>query len=236
MAALAPGIRLVGAPSFHDPLPWGERLRLNTGVDFDADRVVPRADWRPPSPDELRLLIGAAGTGADTGACLALFNIPQRLRTQWWALAASESPDAPDSADAFTEFARQVLEYLQFKQMLLPAACTVEVVVHPPGQASLRLATGGLTAPAAPDGVLATINLGDEVSTRVLLNHVDGPMALPIHARARAFLSACRDYPLVQIALHPGEGLWLPHEPVILDGDTRGRSDIDVQLLIRRGG
>ncbi|HEV8063116.1 MAG TPA: hypothetical protein VGP68_24760 [Gemmataceae bacterium] len=46
-------------------------------------------------------------------------------------------------------------------------------------------------------------------------------------------MAANRDYPLFRVKLAPGDGIWLPHSSVAFDGDTRGRTEVDVQLLIR---
>ncbi len=232
MTPLQPGIRVVSALRFHNPLAWIDRLRLNSGVEIDAGRTWPRSDWRLPSPDEVALLVAA---DADSGAALALFNLPLRLHAQWWELAAPEPAGAAQSATAFQGFAREILDYLQFKQLPLPPACTLEVLATTPGQPTTRPNGGGLTAVPPFDGWVGGINLADEEAGLVFLNLGDAqlPGSGTVHARAQLFLSGACDYPLVRIALRPGEGFWLPPAAIVVDGDTRGRQEIDVQLLIR---
>jgi hypothetical protein len=210
MPILEPGIRLVTAPHFHFARSWEERVRINSGVTIEAGRVTPRDDWRPASAEELALLTASTG---DPAAELALFNIPARLHARWWILAAEEGGDVP-----FQEFGREVIEFLQFKQLPLPARCTVSAVIHEPGLASTKPDAGGLTADPAHADMLAGINLSDEESALVFGN-------------LAARLSAC-DYPVIRVALQPGEGFWLPRMPIAHDGDTRGRSEIDVQLVL----
>jgi hypothetical protein len=229
MTPLRPGVGIVNAPRFQATRPWPDRLRINSGVVIDGSRILPRDDWRPLTPEELALVTGADG---DPAAALALFNIPERLRAQWWTLA----DDDPASSAAFSAFAAEILEYLQFKRLPLPPVCAFAVMIQAPGQPSTHPDLGGLTAEPPGGPVLGGINLGDEASAVVFLNL--GPAqfhesAEPPPARARAFLTTYPDYPLVQLALQPGEGFWLPHGPLILDGDTRGRTEIDVRLEIR---
>jgi len=63
-------------------------------------------------------------------------------------------------------------------------------------------------------------NLSDEESALVFLNLAATP-------------TAQSDYPVIRIALQPGEGFWLPRIPIAHDGDTRGRTEVDVQLVLR---
>ena len=237
MTLLKPGIRLVNAPRFHSVRPWIDRLSLNSGVVHNAGRILARDDWRPLTPEELALL---TATGGDLAEALVLFNIPERLHARWWVLVADESGDA-----AFQEFGREVIEFLQFKQLPLPAKCTVSAVVHVPGLASTKPNAGGLTADPACAGMLAGINLSDEEATLVFLNlgAVHLAALVPklslettgesLREQAHAFLTAGSDYPVIRVALQPGEGFWLPRMPIAHDGDTRGRIDVDVQLRLR---
>lgn len=237
MAPLKPGIRVINAPRFHSGRPWLDRLRLNGGVLDNAGRILARDDWRPPTPEELQLLTAPAGDPADA---LALFNIPDRLHGEWWSLEADEDADA--RRVAFQKYAGAVIEYLQFKQLPLPPACAVEVVIQAPGLASTRPNLGGLTA--EQPGVVVGINLSDEESALIFLNLGHAHLAadpipadakIPFTERVRSFLARHIDYPLVKVSLRPGEGFWLPSLPMVIDGDTRGRTEIDVQLVIRAG-
>jgi hypothetical protein len=236
MTRLQPGLRVANAPHFHNARTWADRLRLNSGVAIGADRVVPLEDWRPPSPDELPLLTAADG---DPAAALALFSIPDHLHARWWSLAATEPDSAEAGQAAFQAFAREILDFLHFKQLPLPPACVLEVVLQAPGQPSTRPQTGGLTAELPRPGVLGGINLGDEESAVVFLNLGAAQLAAPgglgpnrLGELARTFWTGCSDYPVTRLALAPGEGFWLPHGPLVMDGDTRGRTDVDVLLQL----
>jgi hypothetical protein len=231
MAVLQAGIRLVNAAHFHQVRSWAERVRVNSGVTIETGRVLPRDDWRAPSPDELALLTACDGDPAES---LALFNIPERLYARWWALAAEGLND-----DAFQEYGREVMEFLHFKQLPLPPRCTISAVVNAPGLASTKPDTCGLTVDPACPGMIAAINLSDEEAALVFLNlgaaHLAARTAapVPLHEHAHTFLTACSDYPVIRLALQPGEGFWLSPMPIAHDGDTRGRSEVDVQLVLR---
>jgi hypothetical protein len=217
MADLEPGIRLVNAVHFHPARSWAERVRINSGVTIEAGRMTPRDDWRAASAAELALLTASTG---DPMEAIALFNIPKRLHDHWWNLEADQDSDAVTKQAAFREYARELIDYLQFKQLPLPARCTVSAVVHEPSLASTKPNAGGLTADPASTDMLAGINLSDEESALVFVN------------LAAVHLSACSDYPVIRVALQPGEGFWLPRFAIAYDGDTRGRSEIDVQLVL----
>jgi hypothetical protein len=117
-------------------------------------------------------------------------------------------------------------------------------VLSGPGQASTHSQVGGFAGGQPAPGLLGSINLSDEATALIFLNLGDTQLAdrLPslagtalVHEKARAFLEACRDYPLTRLNLRPCEGYWLPGNPLVTDGDTRGRGEVDVQLLIRLG-
>jgi hypothetical protein len=239
MAPLESGILIGHAPRFHLARSWNERLQVNSGVIVDSDRLWPRDDWRNPSVDELRLL-----TTADEAApAVRLFNIPPKIRDRWWQFAAGESASPPGrAAPTFEQIAGEVIEFLQFKRLPLPAASTLEVVVNAPGQPSTRPNLGGLTAEPTWPGMIGGINLGDQESSLILLNLGEAHLrssdsgisrADRFHDRVRAFLTTHDGYPLLRVRLLPCEGYWLPAGTVAFDGDTRGQTEIDVQLIIK---
>jgi len=237
MVPLEPGIRVNYAPRFHSARDWSARLSLNSGVEIAAGRVIPRNDWRPPTLEELALLVAADVEPAGT---LALFNIPDRLLQRWWELAATEPADADSGSEAFQKFANEILEFLHFKQIPLPPACVLEVVLNAPGLSSTRLQSPGLTTEPLCPSLLGGINLSDEESAQLFLNLGSQQMGAKsfsgsLFEQAAAFVASNSDYPFVRLTLLPGEGYWLPIGGLLLDGDTRERSDIDVELLIRTG-
>lgn len=217
------GARLVQAPRFHNSRAWAERLHINSGIERVGATLIPRDDWRSPTMEELARLTGGPAVGDDD---VALFHVPEYLRRRWW-----ESP-APEGGPAFAAYAREMAEFLQFKAVPLPSPCTFEVRVSAPGRPTIRgTGLGGSW------GEVGGINLGDAASSLVVLNLTprqlqervpgDGP---PGHR----FLEAYPGYPLVRVALLPGDGWLLPPCGLVADGDTRGMSEIDVTLLLRR--
>lgn len=240
MARLEPGIRIGNARHFHTAGSWTDRLRVNSGVMIDANRFWPREDWRPLSAEELPLLTTLE---ADSEGSLQLFNIPQSLHARWWEVAAAQASTPGQEGVAFRKFAGEMLEYLRFKRLPLPEACAFEVLVNGPGQPSVRPELGGLTAALPSEGMLGGVNLGDEEAALILLNLgapelnqrlTRSPSAESFFGQVRAFLEQQPDYPLMRIALSPGEGYWLPAGQLAFDIDTRGRTEVDVQLLIRK--
>jgi len=207
---LQPGIALGVAARFHVRSRWAERLRLNSGIERVDAGLHPRADWRPPTADELSVLVDEAPPGVNP-LRTNLLAIPARLRAAWW--------DHVDQA-GYERFASDLLDFLRFKDVSLPALCEIEVTVSRPDQTGTRLHEANNAGP------LAVVNLGDEASHIVMSN-------LPPPAMADGFFEARSAYPLVRIDLDPGEGLWFPPCGVICDGWTREKRELDVLLTIR---
>jgi hypothetical protein len=204
---LEAGCRFCDAPRFHPAVEWADRLRLNCGVVRAGDHLVPEGTWRPPTEAELALLLapGEAGDGAwEQHVCV--FAVPEHLRSSWWDRVAAAGDGPPDLAP----FARAFSDFAQFKKMPLPARCSFDLVVTPPGR------------PAATGPFVAGVNLGDERTSLILLNR---PPTL------RFFVDFPR-YPLVRLDLGPGEGVRLPPDGVVLERCPSDK-DVDVWLAIR---
>jgi hypothetical protein len=140
-------------------------------------------------------------------------------------------------SEEFKKFAKDVLEYLLFKKLPLPPECAFEVILTAPGQPSTRPNAGGLLA-VRGTVLLGGINLSDEEASVVFLNHLGNASpnatSTSIEEQQRTFLLENREYPLTRIKLRPCEGYWLPPRSIIMDRDTRGRTELDVHLAIRR--
>ncbi len=238
MAPLEPGIRVGLAPHFQNTRPVSERLQLNSGVISDAGRIWPRTDWRAPSAEELAMLTA----GEEDPGVLRLFHIPERLRARWWEFAAGQESEASKSALTFTQVAGEISEFLGFKRLPLPRPSTLEVVVHAPDLPSIKPAMAGLAAPLPWTGLCGGINLGDQETSLVVINlgerqvrerRLECSVETPFLDRVGVFLTAHPEYPVLRIRLQPGEGYWLPATELGFDCDTRGRGEVDVQLLIR---
>jgi hypothetical protein len=265
---LEPGFALTVAPRFHLPGAWADRLRINTGVEGRGEHFFPRADWRPPAPEELALLAngGEAPAAPDEfrPEALSLFHVPEHLRRRWWDLAARQGNPAAIDAEGFQAFLRAVVDFCGFKGLPLLPSCAFDLVVAAPGQASTRVdAAAGCLAglafdpppncsPPPAEGAtcpLGAVNLGDEVTSLVLVNlpaarlrdrlrtAPEAPGVCPtLGELARRFLTSFPDYPLVRILLRPGDGYWLPAGGAVTDGYTMDKQEPDVLLLVRRAG
>jgi hypothetical protein len=196
---LQAGFSLVTAPRFHPRRPWADRLRLNDGIEREGTHVHPRPDWRPPTADELALLVqehpGRESSSQPISArgnpetarsrdhresCLdpreaGLLAIPTRLREAWWAGAECGATLTEQDA-SYQRFVTAVLEFLRFKRLPLPARCEADVMASRPDLRGNRLdpRTGelnglGFSAPG-PLRTVGVINLGDEATHVVLLN------------------------------------------------------------------
>jgi hypothetical protein len=260
---LEPGFALTVAPRFHLPGAWPERLRVNSGAEARDGGFFPRADWRPPAPEELALLTGDDGAPAAPDRfrteALSLFHVPEHLRRRWWDLAARQANPAGVDAVEFEAFLRAVVDFCRFKGLPLPLTCAFYVVVTAPGRASTRVdAAAGCLAGLAFDlppaegpapRPLGAVNLGDEATSLVFLNLPASRLQDRLRAAAgalgdcptlselaRRFLSSFPAYPLVRVLLAPGDGYWLPAGSVIADGYTVDKQEPDVLLLIRQPG
>src|SRR5262249_28863080 len=86
---LQPGGRVVVPPPFHRPAEWAQRLRVGTGVAETDGSFFPQPSWRPPTTDELALLVRAADgptTAEELEASVCLFQLPGHVRSEWWKL------------------------------------------------------------------------------------------------------------------------------------------------------
>ncbi|MCI0701548.1 MAG: hypothetical protein L0241_10740 [Planctomycetia bacterium] len=162
---LLPGCRICVAPKFHLDADWLTRISVGTGVEELEGKFFPRGPWRPPTSDELALLVAPSEpTPTSRGLpmldarpvaspththppdnSLCLFQLPEHLRDAWWDLfdAAAE---ADEPVKGFDEFAEKVAEFLTFKQ-LNTSGTQMEVLVSAANERSIRVdpATGQLS-------------------------------------------------------------------------------------------
>jgi hypothetical protein len=206
---LQPGCRFVVAPHFHLPADWPRRLRVGVGVEEADGCFFPRPLWRPPTAEELAVLVPSpAGPKApeDPEACVCLFQLPGHLWGEWWKLLERGMGDLGGGRLPHLDvFVNQLAEFLAFKDLPLPEGARCDVVVSRPGQRSVpwgREASppGGLRghpdAGAAwpledPPGVprlWGGINLGEADTSVVLIN-------LPYRQLAAALRDRVPDQP-----------------------------------------
>ncbi|HKB40572.1 MAG TPA: hypothetical protein VKD72_29370 [Gemmataceae bacterium] len=252
---LQPGCRFAVAPHFHLPAEWAQRLRVGTGVAETDGRFFPQPSWRPPTTDELSLLVRAADgptTSEELEASVCLFQLPGHLRSEWWKLLEQSAGVLGEGPLAgFESFAGRVGEFLAFKGLPIPAGASYDVVVSKPGQWSVpwrpeaSCPVGLFCNPAT--GALRLwggINLGDEETSVVLINLPWRQLEEELRRRfpdqsspavgelVGQFLRSCSDYPPVRLILGPGEGYRLPQGGLILDGYGGDKQEPDVLLLI----
>lgn len=201
---LQPGCRIAVAPHFHLPGDWPQRLSVGSGVDEAGGAFIPRSAWRPPTPDELSLLVRSSeepGEGLED--CTCLFRLPEHLGSEWWALlgqAAGILGHGP--LPGFETFVSRAGEFLAFKGLPIPEGARCDVIVTDPAQGFVRWGRepnrpGGFHPsldPLAPwpsaeahhgRRLWGAINLGDEATSLVFIN-------LPW---ARLEMELCRRFP-----------------------------------------
>jgi hypothetical protein len=262
---LQSGCRFVVAPHFPPRADW-PRLLIGAGVQEADGGFFPLPTWRPPTAAERDLLIGGADRPTDAAELqdsVCLFQLPGHLRSQWWTLlepAAGALGIGP--LPGFDGFVRNVVEFLAFKELPIPAGTRCTVVVSNPAQHSV---SWGLPT-AAPVGMRCNlppstpwpmddehprphlwgaINLGDEQTSVVMINlpcrqlHADLARRFPdrptpetVGELARDFLHLSPDYPPLRLVLGPGEGYHLPPGGLILDCYLVEKHEPDVLMLI----
>jgi hypothetical protein len=244
---LQPGCRFLVAPHFHLPADWPRRLLVGAGVEEAGGSFHPRQSWRPPTTDELPLLVGTSDGPTQTedmedGVCL--FQLPGHLRSEWWRLL-EQAADVLGGGrlPGFETFVSQVVEFLAFKGLPVPEGARCEAVVSDPG----RSCPGGLRChlAAGAERLWGAVNLGDEETSVVLINlsrrqleaelrrrFPDDQIPASVAELAGRFLRRCSDYPAVRLILGPGEGYRLSQGGLILGGYREGKQEPDVMLLI----
>lgn len=246
---LQPGCRFVVAPHFHLPADWPRRLLVGSGVDEADGCFFPQQSWRPPTPDELSLLVRASDGPTppeELEACVCLFQLPGHLRSEWWKLLEQAAEVLGDCRlPGFETFVSQVGEFLAFKGLPFPEGARCDVVVSNPGQRFVHWGPWPWAEEHRWPRLWGGINLGDEETSVVLINlpcqqldaelrrrFPDQPSPATVGELARWFLRSCSDYPPVRLILGPGQGCRLPQGGLILDGYLESKSEPDVLLLI----
>ena len=262
-----PGCRFIVAPHFHLLADWPGRLLVGAGVQEVDGCFFPHPSWRPPTTDELAVLLGAADGAVspeELEASICLFQLPAHLGSQWWQLLEQSAERLGDGQLlGFEAFVGQVVEFLAFKDLPVPAGARCAVVVNQPGPMPLNwgpesrqpAGLGCHLAAGAPwpaeelrwPRLWGAINLGTEETSVVLINLLCRQLEAELRRRlpdqyvpsavdelVKQFLQSCSDYPTVQMILRPGEGLRLPADSLILNGYAADKQGPDVLMLISR--
>jgi hypothetical protein len=186
-----PGCRFIVAPHFHLLADWPRRLLVGAGVQEAGGCFFPQPSWRPPTTDELAVLLGAADGAVspeELEASICLFQLPAHLGSQWWQLLEQSAELLGDGRlPGFEAFVGRVVEFLAFKDLPTPAGARCTVVVNQPGPTSLNwgpesrhpAGLGCHFAAGAPwpgeeelrwPRLWGAINLGTEETSVVLIN------------------------------------------------------------------
>lgn len=203
-----PGCRFAIAPHFHLSADWSRRLLIGAGGEEAGHPLISPPSWRPPTPDELSLLVQPTGEPTLSEvleACVYLFQLPGHLRSGWWALLDQAAEViAERRLPGLEAFVNQVVDFLAFKSLSVPEGASCDVVVSNPGERVI---------PWAPSGprLWGAINLGDEETSIVLI---------PQPGRS------------IRLILGPGEGCRLPRGGLIVGGYPGSKQEPDVLLLI----
>jgi hypothetical protein len=188
---LQPGCRFVVAPHFHMSADWPQRLLVSAGIAEADGCFFPLPSWRPPTAEQLSLLVqtpAAPTPPVELEDCVALFQLPGHLGSQWWNLL-EHAPGllGEGRLPGFESFVTQVCEFLAFKSLPVPEGARWDVVVSDCGQWLVSNGPGtnrstGLRcnlAPRVPSPqaiehrwarLWGGINLGDEATSVVLIN------------------------------------------------------------------
>jgi hypothetical protein len=201
---LQPGCRFVVAPHFHLLADWPRRLRIGAGMQEADGCFFPHSSWRPPTTDELAVLLGASDrpmSPEELEASVCFFQLPGHLRSEWWQLLEQGAGVLGDGhLPGFETFVSQVVEFLDFKNLPVPEGARCNVVVSNPGQQFVNWAPEaagpvGLHCNFAPwtpwpgaeelrgSRLWGGINLGDEDTSVVLINLPCRQLDAELHRR-----------------------------------------------------
>jgi hypothetical protein len=153
--------------------------------------------WRAVNAKEL------AAICADDGD-LSIIGIPRHLLKRWWSLA--EASDVT----GFEGYARDLAEYLSYKNWVVPANLLMEVVASGGNHDKRLIPSNPMRFGSGVGTLLACINLDDE-NAAIALKAEPGR---------------------IRVILEPGEGLLMPSAGVLFNRSTIGSSELAVTLLI----
>ena len=155
--------------------------------------------WRAATANELTAICSDDGD-------VSIIGIPGHLLKRWWSLAETE-----DFTTGFEHYAREMAEYLTYKNWIEPGHFLMTVVASGGGRDKALIPSNPMRFGNGAVGTLiACINLDDE-NTAVALKAESGR---------------------IRIILEPGEGLMFPESGVLWNRSKLGNSDLAVTMLI----
>lgn len=142
---------------------------------------------------------------ADDGD-VSIIGIPGHLLKRWWSLAETD-----DFTTGFEHYAREIVEYLTYKNWIAPAPFLMTVVASGGNHNRALVPSNPMRFGNGVVGMMiACINLDDENA------------AIALKAESGR----------IRIVLEPGEGLMFPERAVLWNRSKLGNSDLAVTLLI----
>jgi hypothetical protein len=180
-------VKICHAPRYQGRLTLAKRLQ-----------VFRSKGWRAATANEL------AAMCADDGD-LSIIGIPGHLLKRWWSLA-----EADDFTTGFEHYAREMAEYLAYKNWILSANLLMTVVASGGKHDRALVPSNPMRFGVAVGTMIACINLDDE----------------------NAAIAVKADSGRIRIILEPGEGLMFPERGVLWNRSKLGNSDLAVTLLI----
>ncbi|MGC2492251.1 hypothetical protein [Candidatus Binatus sp.] len=177
------------APRYQGRLTLAERLQIRNST-----------GWRAVNAKEL------SATCADDGGDLSIIGIPGHLLKRWWSLAEAE-----DFTSGFECYAREMVEYLTYKNWIKPGEFLMTVAASGGNHDRALVPSNPMRFGGGAVGALvACINLDDE----------------------KAAIAFKAESGRVRVILEPGEGLLFPERSVLWNRSKLGNSELAVTLLI----
>jgi hypothetical protein len=226
--------------------------------DYKPTAILPTLDWRPLTPAEAELLsIGAKNlTDAEAVSVIKLpSEVSDELQFIRLAIAKHNKRTVVDNLMNHPKFRAATRRMLAICSEV--GVDDVKILGHyfnPPGSDSSSLSAEnkyvGLhvdswnsnRVSARGEGYPArlSINLAPEprflqfinLSLRQIAQVVDYTPSDHPNEFVRQFLSRYPNYPVLKLAIHPGEAYICPTETVIHDGTLRGRTYFDAQVTL----
>ena len=161
-------------------------------------QVFESTAWRAASADEL-----AAMCADDSD--VSVLAIPGHLLKRWWSLAESDH-----ITKGFEGYAREIAEYFEYKNWILPANAVMEVVGSDGQRDRALIPSRPMRFSSGVGTLLACINLDDK------------NLAIALGAESAR----------IRVILEPGEGLMMPAGGVLWNRSALGNADLAVTLLI----
>jgi hypothetical protein len=184
---LPESVKICHAPRYQGRLTLAKRVH-----------VFRSKGWRPATANELAAICGDDGD-------VSIIGMPQHLLKRWWNLA-----EADDFTTGFEGFAREIAEYLAYKNWVVPGPFLMTVEASGGKRDKTLIPSNPMRFGTGLGTLIACVNLDDENA------------AIALKAESGR----------IRIILEPGEGLMLPESGVLWNRSALGDTELAVTLLI----